>query len=54
MRNPDFRILELTGTWVKNRNNEIHPEISRRFILRLLECEPDDHEMIIPAILSTM
>lgn len=51
MRTIDFRILELASPYLKTRKNDIHTNLSSRFALRLLESEPGDHAVVIPAII---
>lgn len=51
MRDIDYRIAELAKPYLNTRKNDIHVEISCRFALRLLESEPGDPEIVIPAIL---
>ena len=51
MRNIDYRILELAKPYLNTRKNDIHTDISCRFAFRLLESEPGDPAVVIPAIL---
>lgn len=51
MRDIDFRILELASPYLKTRKNDIHTDISYNFALKLLESEPGDYDVVIPAIL---
>lgn len=51
MRDIDCRILELAKPYLNTRKNDIHTDISCKFALRLLESEPGDHEVVIPAII---
>ena len=44
-------IYALAKPYLNTRQNDIHVEISHRFALRLLEDEPGDPEVVIPAIL---
>lgn len=51
MRDIDYQILELAKPYLNTRKNDIHTEISCRFAIRLLESEPGDPAVVIPAIL---
>lgn len=51
MRDIDYKILELAKPYLNTRKNDIHTEISCRFAIRLLESEPGDPAVVIPAIL---
>lgn len=44
-------IYELAKPYLTTRKNDIHIEISYKFACRLLEDEPGDPEVVIPAIL---
>lgn len=45
------KIYELAKPYLTTRKNDIHIEISYKFACRLLEDEPGDPEVVIPAIL---
>jgi len=51
MRDIDCRIAELAKPYLNTRKNDIHVEISYSFAVELLEYEPGDPEIVIPAIL---
>lgn len=51
MRDIDYMIWELARPYLNTRHNDVHIKISCRFALKLLESEPGDHEVVIPAIL---
>jgi HD superfamily phosphodiesterase len=45
------QIHALASPYLNTRKNDIHVEISHRFACRLLEDEPGDPEVVIPAII---
>lgn len=51
MRDIERRIFELASPYLNTRKNDTHTEICYSFALRLLESEPGDHEVVIPAII---
>lgn len=51
LRDIDNRILKLAKPYLRTRKNDIHTKIAYRFAVRLLESEPGDPEVVIPAIL---
>lgn len=51
MRDIDYKIFELAKPYLNTRKNDVHIEISCRFAIRLLESEPGDPAVVIPAIL---
>ena len=51
MRDIDYRIKELAKPHLNTRKNDIHVKLSYQFAVTLLENEPGDPEIVIPAIL---
>lgn len=51
LRDIDYRILELAKPFLNTRKNDIHTSIACRFAIKLLQSEPGDPEVVIPAIL---
>ncbi len=51
MREIADRIRELADPYLKTRKNDIHTDISYGYALKLLQLEPGDPALVIPAIL---
>lgn len=51
MQDIDYRILQMAKPYLLTRKNDIHTDIAYRFAIRLLESEPGDPTVVIPAIL---
>lgn len=51
MRDIDYQIKELAKPHLNTRKNDVHVKISYQFAVALLESEPGDPEIVIPAIL---
>lgn len=51
MRARDLRIYELAKPYLNIRHNDVHVPHSYEFALKLLEFEPGDEDIILPAVL---